>query len=75
MAFPSLGSLRDRDSAYGGVLRMVMEVTESESHIHRRCGPLEDPECADNGRRHAIVGLVDSEVLQGAFGLGAPIFV
>lgn len=52
-----------------------MKVTESESHIHCCCGTFEDTEGADNGRRHAIEGLIDFEVLQRAFGLGAPVFV
>lgn len=48
---------------------------ESEFHVHCCCSTFEDTEGADNGRRHAIEGLIDFEIAQGAFGLGAPVFV
>lgn len=53
----------------------VVSSTESVVHIHRRGGSLENAECADDGGRHAVVGLIYFEVGEGAFGLGAPIFV
>lgn len=76
MALPSLGSLEmPYGSAHCGDLRVVVRITESVSHVHRRCGTFEDAECANNGRGHAIMRLIDLEVLQRAFRLGAPILV
>ena len=49
-------------------------LTEPIVHVYCRCGAFEDAECTDDRRRHAILGLVDFEILEGAFGLRAPIF-
>lgn len=42
---------------------MVVRFTESESHVHRRCGTFEDTEGSNDRGRQAVVGLVDLEVL------------
>ena len=54
---------------------MVVVVTEPEFHVHFCCSTFENSECTDNGRRHAVMRLIDFEVLEGAFGLRSPIFV
>ena len=50
-------------------------ITESIVHIDGGCGSFQDAEGSDNGWRHPVLRLVDLEVLERSFGLGAPIFV
>lgn len=69
-----LGVFAGRFSS-GRALRAVCRITESESHVHGRRSALENAECANDGRRHAIVRLVDLEVLQRALGLSTPVSV
>ena len=50
-------------------------ITKAKIHVDcRRCA-FEDSECADDGWRHSILWLIDLEVLKGALGLCAPVFV
>lgn len=49
--------------------------TESVSHVYGSSSALQNAECPDDGRRHAILGLVDAEVLERPLGLGAPVLV
>ena len=50
-------------------------ITESIVHVDGGGGAFEDTECPDYGRRHSILGLIDFEVLEGPFCLGAPVLV
>lgn len=49
--------------------------TQAISHVHLGGSALENTECLDDGRGHAVLGLVDAEVLEGSLGLGAPVLV
>jgi hypothetical protein len=49
--------------------------TQAVLHVDRRSSALEDTESAHNGWGHAVLGLVDLEVLEGALGLGSPVLV
>ena len=49
-------------------------LTEPVVHVHCCGGAFEDSESADDGWGHAVLGLVDLEVLKRAFGLRAPVF-
>lgn len=49
--------------------------TKSISHIHSGSCALQNTECPDDGRGHAILGLVDAEVLERSLGLRSPILV
>ena len=49
--------------------------TEPELLIDHCCGSLEDAKSADDGWRHAVLRLVDLEVLQRALRLRAPVLV
>ena len=48
---------------------------EAVAHVDRGSGALEDAKGLDNGRRHAVLGLVDAEVFERALRLGAPVLV
>lgn len=49
--------------------------TESILHVNRRSGALEDSKSPDNWRRHAILRLIDLEVLERSLRLRAPVLV
>ena len=49
--------------------------TQPKLHVDRGGSALEDTKSPHNGRRHAVLGLVDAEVLEGALRLGAPVLV
>ena len=54
---------------------IVMRLTKTEAHVDGGSGTLEDTEGLDNRGRHAILRLVDLEVLKGALSLGSPVLV
>ena len=39
------------------------------------CSALQDAKCLDQGRRHAVLGLIDAEVLERPLRLGTPVLV
>lgn len=49
--------------------------TKAIAHVHRRRSTLEDTERLDDRRGHAVLGLVDLEVLEGTLSLSAPVLV
>lgn len=49
--------------------------TQAIAHVDSGGSTLEDAKGLDDGRRHAILRLVDAEVLEGALRLGAPVLV
>lgn len=49
--------------------------TESVSHVYGSSRSLQNAKRPDDGRGHAILGLVDAEVLERSLGLGAPVLV
>ena len=65
-----LGILRSFSSVVMGGYGWI---TESVVHVDGGCGAFEDTECSDHGRRHSILWLIDFEVLERSFGLGAPV--
>jgi hypothetical protein len=79
--FPSwLLSRPGSETQYRWVLRPLffklgVELTKTESNIDGGSSALENTECLDDGRRHAVLGLVDLEVLEGSLSLGAPVAV
>jgi hypothetical protein len=61
---------------FGSLLDGLAELgVETELHVDRGGSALENAKGADNGRGHAVLGLVDLEVLEGALRLGAPVAV
>ena len=49
--------------------------TQPELHVHGGGSALQNAEGLHNGRRHAVLRLVDLEVLEGTLRLGAPVLV
>lgn len=50
-------------------------LTEAIAHVDSGSSALEDTESLDNRRRHAILRLVDLEVLERSLGLSSPVLV
>ena len=60
----------------GGLLDGLGDLgVKAEALVDNGSGALENTKGLDNGRRHAVLGLVDAEVLEGSLGLGAPVLV
>lgn len=51
------------------------KLTETVAHVDSGGSALEDTESLDDRRGHAILGLVDLEVLEGSLSLSSPVFV
>lgn len=52
---------------------MAQLFTQAIAHVNGRRSALEDAKRLDDGRGHAVLGLVDAEVLEGALGLSSPV--
>ena len=73
VSFLRIASIALPELAPEGIGRVLH--TKTVAHVDGGGSALEDTEGLDNGRRHAVLGLVDLEVAQGALGLGAPVLV
>lgn len=49
--------------------------TESIAHVDSSGRALQDTKGLDDGRGHAVLGLIDLEVLEGSLGLSSPVLV
>lgn len=54
---------------------MNWKLTKTKSHVDGGSSSLQNTKGLDDGRRHAILGLVNAEVLEGSLRLGAPVLV
>lgn len=73
MAWPTLGSTTLSVVGYVGQLPELR--TKAKLHVDSGGSTLQDTESPDNRRGHAVLGLVDLEVLQRALSLSTPVLV
>ena len=73
IALPIVGSVDIVSSC--PILRSTVRHTKSELHVDCCRGALQNAKRLDDGRRHAVLRLVDPEVLQRSLRLCSPVFV